>query len=189
MPFSFGFYFFLLYLCRQILILPKPMMKQLFLFLFLLTWPLGSIAQSEAPNLDSIYMSYMSDSSKAQIMKVRNQMARIEQQQKEREERQRLWYLILAGCAVSAAIVTGGIFREVFQGQEGAPLINKIKAGAICLCGGAVIFLLDVGWLYMSFEANQKVQKLILFAILFILGIALWIHTKNLNQENKKDEQ
>ena len=158
------------------------MMKQLFLFLFLLTWPLGSIAQSEDPNLDSIYMSYMSDSSKAQIMKVRNQMARIEQQQKEREERQRLWYLILAGCAVSAAIVTGGIFREVFQGQEGAPLINKIKAGAICLCGGAVI-------LYMSFEANQKVQKLILFAILFILGIALWIHTKNLNQENKKDEQ
>ena len=136
------------------------MMKQLFLFLFLLTWPLGSIAQSEDLNLDSMYMSYMSDSSKAQIMKVRNQMARI-----------------------------GGIFREVFQGQEGAPLINKIKAGAICLCGGAVIFLLDVGWLYMSFEANQKVQKLILFAILFILGIALWIHTKNLNQENKKDEQ
>jgi hypothetical protein len=101
------------------------MMKQLFLFLFLLTWPLGSIAQSEDLNLDSMYMSYMSDSSKAQIMKVRNQMARIEQQQKEREERQRLWYLVLAGCAISAIFVTGGIFREVFQGQEGAPLIIR----------------------------------------------------------------
>ena len=165
------------------------MMKQLFLFLFLLTWPLGSIAQSEDLNLDSMYMSYMSDSSKAQIMKVRNQMARIEQQQKEREERQRLWYLVLAGCAISAIFVTGGIFREVFQGQEGAPLINKFRAGAVCLCGGTAIFLLDVGWFYMSFEANKKVQKLILFAILLVLGIALWIYTKNLKKENKKDEQ
>ena len=165
------------------------MMKQLFLFLMLLTLPLGTKAQSEDLNLDSMYMTYMSDSSKAQIMKVRNQMARIEQQQKEREERQRLWYLVLAGCAISAIFVTGGIFREVFQGQEGAPLINKLRAGAVCLCGGTAIFLLDVGWFYMSFEANQKVQKLILFAILLVLGIALWIYTKNLKKENKKDEQ
>ena len=165
------------------------MMKQLFLFLMLLTLPLGTKAQSEDLNLDSMYMTYMSDSSKAQIMKVRSQMARIEQQQKEREERQRLWYLVLAGCAISAIFVTGGIFREVFQGQEGAPLINKLRAGAVCLCGGTAIFLLDVGWFYMSFEANQKVQKLILFAILLVLGIALWIYTKNLKKENKKDEQ
>ena len=41
----------------------------------------------------------------------------------------------------------------------------------------------------MSFEANQKAQKLILFAILLVLGIALWIYTKNLKKENKKDEQ
>ena len=160
------------------------MMKQLFLFLMLLTLPLGTKAQSEDPNLDSMYLSYMSDSSKAQIMKVRNQMARIEQQQKEREERQMLWYLVLAGCAISAIFVTGGIFREVFQGQEGAPLANKIRAGAVCLCGGTAIFLLDVGWFYMSFEANQKVQKLILFAILLVLGIALWIYTKNLKKDN-----
>jgi biotin transporter BioY len=105
-------------------------------------------------------------------------MARIEQGKQERERRQMVWYLILAGCAVSAAFVTGGIFRAVFKGQEGAPLRNKLSAGAICLCGGIVIFLLDVVWFYMSFEANQKVQKLILFAILLVLGIALWIYTK-----------
>ena len=155
-------------------------MKELSLLLILTLLPLGAVAQSEDMNLDSIYMSYMSDSSKAQIQKVRNEMAHIEQ---ERKERQTLWYLILAGCAVSAIIVTGGIFREVFRGQEGAPLINKIKAGAICLCGGIAIFLLDVAWLYMSFEANQKIQKLILFAILLVLGIALWIYTKNLKNE------
>ena len=106
-------------------------MKELSLLLILTLLPLGAVAQSEDMNLDSIYMSYMSDSSKAQIQKVRNEMAHIEQQQQERKERQTLWYLILAGCAVSAIIVTGGIFREVFRGQEGAPLINKIKAGAI----------------------------------------------------------
>ena len=159
-------------------------MKELSLLLILTLLPLEAVAQSEDMNLDSIYMSYMSDSSKAQIQKVRSEMARIEQQEKEREEQQMLWYLVLAGCAISAILVTGGIFREVFQGQEGAPLINKIKAGAICLCGGTAIFLLDVGWFYMSFEANQKVQKLILFAILLVLGIALWIYTKNLKKDN-----
>lgn len=159
-------------------------MKELSLLLILTLLPLEAVAQSEDMNLDSIYMSYMSDSSKAQIQKVRSEMARIEQQKKEREEQQMLWYLVLAGCAISAILVTGGIFREVFQGQEGAPLINKIKAGAICLCGGTAIFLLDVGWFYMSFEANQKVQKLILFAILLVLGIALWIYTKNLKKDN-----
>jgi hypothetical protein len=35
----------------------------------------------------------------------------------------------------------------------------------------------------MSFEASQKAQKLILFAILLVLGIALWIYTKNLKNE------
>jgi len=159
-------------------------MKSLLLILLLMLVPLGMRAQEGDMNLDSIYMSYMSDSSKTQIMKVRNQMARLEQQEKEREERQLLWYLVLASCALSAVVVTGAIFREVFQGQEGAPLINKIRAGAVCLCGGIAIFLLDVGWLYMSFEANQKVQKLILFAILFVLGIALWLYTKNLKNEN-----
>lgn len=161
------------------------MMKQLFLFLFLLSLPLGTWAQSaDEMNLDSIYMSYMSDSSKAQILKMRSEMARIEQQQQEREQHQRWWYWVLAGCVVSAAIVTGGIFREVFQGQENAPIHRKLFAAAICLCGGIVIFLLDVGWLYMSFETSQKTQKLILFAILLVLGIALWIYTKNLKNEN-----
>lgn len=140
-------------------------------------------AQKESMNLDSIYMSYMSDSSKAHIMKVRRQMDRIEQQRQEREKRQMWWYLIVAGCAVSSVIITAGIFREVFKGSDGAPLINKLRAGAICLCGGIVIFLLDIAWFYMSFDASQKAQKLILFAILIVLGIALWIYTKNLKKE------
>ena len=160
------------------------MRSYLLILMLTILLPFGAVAQSTDMNLDSIYMSYMSDSSKAKILKMRSEMARIEQQEKEREEQQMLWYLVLAGCAVSAIIVTGGIFREVFKGQEGAPLINKIKAGAICLCGGTAIFLLDVGWFYMSFEANQKVQKLILFAILLVLGIALWIYTKNLKKDN-----
>ena len=161
-------------------------MKHLLIILFILI-PMAAMPQSEEMNLDSIYMSYMSDSSKAQILKMRSEMDRIEQQQQEREEHQRWWYLVLAGCAVSAIIVTGGIFREVFQGQENAPIHRKISAAAICLGGGIVIFLLDVGWLYMSFEASQKVQKLILFAILLVLGIALWIYTKNLKKENTDD--
>ena len=159
-------------------------MKNLLLILLLMLVPLVTRAQEADMNLDSIYMSYMSDSSKAQIQKLRNEMDRIEQRQQEREKAQMWWYLLLAGCAVSAIVVTGGIFRAVFQGHDDAPIHRKLSAAVICLCGGVVIFLLDVGWLYMSFEASQKMQKLILFAILLVLGIALWIYTKNLKKEN-----
>ena len=159
------------------------MSKLLFLFLLMLL-PMTAMAQSADVDLDSIYMSYMSDSSKAQIMKLRSEMERIEQQEQKREEHQRWWYWVLAGCVVSTAIVTGGIFRAVFQGHADAPIHRKISAAAICLGGGIVIFLLDVAWLYMSFEASQKMQKLILFAILLVLGIALWIYTKNENTDN-----
>lgn len=158
------------------------MMKQLLIILLMLA-PLGMRAQESDMNLDSIYMSYMSDSSKTKIMKVRNQMARIEQQSEERENRRLLWNLILLGCAVTSVTITAAIFREVFKDSDSAPLINKLRAGAICLCGGIVIFLLDVAWFYMSFDASQKAQKLILFAILLVLGIALWIYTKNLKNE------
>ena len=160
------------------------MRKQLLLILLLMLAPFGTRAQEDS-NLDSVYMSYMSDSSKAQIMKLRNEMERIEQQ---REERQIWWYWILTGCALSAVIVTGGIFYEVFRGNADAPIHRKIYAAVICLCGGIVIFLLDVGWLYMSFEAGQKLQKLILFAILLVLGIALWIYTKHLKKENTEEQ-
>ena len=51
-------------------------MKELSLLLILTLLPLEAVAQSEDMNLDSIYMSYMSDSSKAQIQKVRSEMAR-----------------------------------------------------------------------------------------------------------------
>lgn len=162
------------------------MMKHLLLISLLILVPFATRAQQDDMNLDSIYMSYMDDDTKAQIQKMRSEMARIEQQEQEREQHQLLWYLLLAGCAVSAVIVTGGIFREVFQGHDDAPVRRKLSAAAVCLCGGAVILLLDAGWLYLSFEASQKEQKLILFAILLALGIALWIYTKNLNKENKE---
>ena len=83
--------------------------------------PMVAMPQSEEMDLDSIYMSYMSDSSKAQILKMRSEMDRIEQQRQEREEHQRWWYLVLAGCAVSAIIVTGGIFREVSLSTSKVP--------------------------------------------------------------------
>ncbi len=162
-------------------------MKNLLLILLLMLVPFGTRAQEADMNLDSIYMSYMSDSSKAQILKLRSEVDRIEQRQQEREESQLLWYLLLAGCALSAIVVTGGIFRAVFSGHDDAPIHRKLSAAVICLCGGVVIFLLDVAWLYMSFEASQKEQKLILFAILLVLGIALWIYTNNLKNENKDD--
>ncbi len=143
----------------------------------------STMALAQDINPDSLYGEYVTEDVREQLDKFKELEVQLQQQEKERERKKMVWYLILAGCAVSAAIVMGGIFHAVFKGQEGAPLRNKLSAGAICLCGGIVIFLLDVVWLYTSFEANQKVQKLFLFAILLVLGIALWIYTKRLNKD------
>lgn len=163
-------------------------MRQLLFILLLMLVPLGTRAQSADMNLDSIYMSYMSDSSKAQIMKLRNEMARIEQQAQEREKRQMVWYAILAACGIFSLITTIDIFRSVFQGHGDAPLINKLKAGAICLAGGLAIFLINALWLYSSFEGSYKMKKLIVFVLLFALGTALWIYTKRLQKNQRQDE-
>ncbi|MBR2243178.1 MAG: hypothetical protein IJ888_00385 [Prevotella sp.] len=137
-----------------------------------------AMAVAQDVNLDSLYGEYVTEDVRKQLDKFKELEIQLQQQEQEREKKKTVWYVILACCAVSSVIVTGGIFRAVFKGQEGVPLRNKLSAGAVCLCGGIVIFLLDVVWFYMSFEANQKVQKLILFAILLVLGIALWIYTK-----------
>lgn len=164
-------------------------MKVRLLLLLCLTVMFSMTTQADTTSidLDTLYQSYITDDVRHQLEQFDRLKIQLEQQEQEREKRQTLWYLILAGCAISAIIVTGGIFREVFKGQESAPLSRKLSAGAICLCGGTAIFLLDVGWFYMSIEANQKVQKLILFTILLVLGIALWIYTKNLKNENTND--
>ena len=148
--------------------------------MLLLLIMMGSTAMAVAQdvNLDSLYGEYVTEDVRKQLDKFKELEIQLQQQEQEREKKKTVWYVILVCCAVSSVIVTGGIFRAVFKGQEGAPLRNKLSAAAICLCGGIVIFLLDVVWFYMSFEANQKVQKLILFAILLVLGIALWIYTK-----------
>ncbi|MBR4571901.1 MAG: hypothetical protein IKO28_00570 [Prevotella sp.] len=160
------------------------MKSYLLIFLMML---LPTMATAQDFNPDSLYKDYITKDVRKQLDKFKQLEIQLQQQEQERERKKMVWYLVLAGCAVSSLIVTGGIFSAVFKGQEGAPLRNKISAGAICLCGGLAIFLLDVVWFYMSFEANQKLQKLFLFALLLILGIALWIYTKNLNKRNTDD--
>lgn len=154
------------------------MLTPLRMLLLLIMMGSTAMAVAQDVNLDSLYGEYVTDDVRAQLDKFKELEIQLQQQEEEREQKKTVWYVILTCCAVCSVVVTAGIFRAVFKGQEGAPLRNKLSAGAVCLCGGIVIFLLDVVWFYMSFEANQKVQKLILFAILLVLGIALWIYTK-----------
>lgn len=163
------------------------MLTPLRMLLLLIMMGSTAMAVAQDVNLDSLYGEYVTDDVRAQLDKFKELEIQLQQQEEEREQKKTVWYVILTCCAVCSVVVTAGIFRTVFKGQEGAPFRNKLSAGAVCLCGGIVIFLLDVGWLYMSFEANQKVQKLILFAILLVLGIALWIYTKNLKNEKTDD--
>ena len=109
--------------------------------MLLLLIMMGSTAMAVAQdvNLDSLYGEYVTDDVRAQLDKFKELEIQLQQQEEEREQKKTVWYVILTCCAVCSVVVTAGIFRAVFKGQEGAPLRNKLSAGAVCLCGGIVI--------------------------------------------------
>ena len=167
------------------------MKKQLLiLFLFVLAaMPVGMArGQSADFNPDTLYQEYITDDVRAQLEKYKKLEERLQQQEQEKEQRRTRWYIAIGACALVAltpTFVVFGSFRR--QLKERPSKGNIVKAAVICLGGGVAIFLIDILWLYLSFEATMQVQKLALFLILLVLGIALWIYTKNLKKENTEE--
>ncbi len=156
------------------------MKTRLFLLLTLMIATMMTTAQEI--NLDSLYGSYLTDDERALIEKHEQLQQRLTE---EKEQRQLKWTIGFAVCALVSLTTTVYIFKEVFKHRTPeTPLSRTIQSGIICICGGLVIFLLNLAWFYLSFEAGNKMRYLILYAIIILLGIALWIYTKNLKKEN-----
>ena len=87
--------------------------------MLLLLIMMGSTAMAVAQdvNLDSLYGEYVTEDVRKQLDKFKELEIQLQQQEQEREKKKTVWYVILACCAVSSVIVTGGIFRAVFKGQ------------------------------------------------------------------------
>ena len=155
------------------------MKTRLLLMTVLLTVSLVAMAQDV--NWDSVYRSNLTDKELALLEK----QEQLQQQLAEQEEqRQQKWTIAFAVCAFVSLTTTVFIFKEVFKNRTPEiPLSRTIQASIVCICGGLVIFLLNLGWFYFSFEADNKMRYLILYAIIILLGIALWIYTKRLKKE------
>lgn len=146
------------------------------LLTFLLSLMVAMMAAAQEVNLDSLYGAFLTDDERALIEKHEQLRQRLA---KEKEQRQLKWTIGLALCAIVSLTTTVYIFREVFRHHTPVtPLSRTIQSSVICICGGLVIFLLNLAWFYLSFEADNKIRYLILYAIIILLGIALWMYTK-----------
>mgnify|MGYP006872979349 CR=1 FL=1 len=145
---------------------------------FLLSLMVAMMATAQEVNLDSLYGSYLTDDERALIEKHEQLRQRLTE---EKEQRQLKWTIGFAVCALVSLTTTVYIFKEVFKYRTSdTPLNRTVLSSVICICGGLVIFLLNLAWFYLSFEAGNKMRYLILYAIIILLGIALWVYTKRL---------
>lgn len=146
------------------------------LLTLLLSLMVAMMVTAQEVNIDSLYRSYLTEDEKALIEKHEQLLQRLA---KEKEQRQLKWTIGLALCAIVSLTTTVYIFKEVFKHHSpDTPLSRTIQSSVICICGGLVIFLLNLAWFYLSFEADNKIRYLILYAIIILLGIALWMYTK-----------
>lgn len=146
------------------------------LLTFLLSLMVAMMAAAQEVNLDSLYGAFLTDDERALIEKHEQLQQRLA---KEKEQRQLKWTIGFAVCALVSLTTTVYIFKEVFKHHTpDTPLSRTIQSSVICICGGLVIFLLNLAWFYLSFEADNKIRYLILYAIIILLGIALWMYTK-----------
>lgn len=149
------------------------------LILFIAFFAVSTMAVAQDVNLDSLYGSYLSGDERALVEKFEQLEQRLAE---EEQERQQKWTIAFAVCAIASLTTTVFIFKEVFKNHTPeTPVSRTIQASIICVCGGLVIFLLNVAWFYLSFEADNKTRYLILYAIIILLGIALWVYTKRLS--------
>ncbi len=165
-------------------------MKARLLLILCLTVMLTMTTQADTTsiNLDTLYQSYMTDDVRHQLEQFDRLRVQLEQQEAERERRQTIWYIVVGICALSALTPTFVVFGKFRKSLKDRPSkTNIMKAAAITLGGGLVIFLIDIVWFYFTFEASHQEQRLLFFLILFVLGIALWIYTKNLNKGNSNE--
>jgi len=167
----------------------RTLLQQLpiLMLLALATLPARTVrAQSADFNPDTLYQQYITDDVREQMEKFQQLEERLQQQEQEKEQRRTRWYIAVGICALVALTPTFVVFGSFRQRLKERPSKSNIaKAAFICLGGGIVIFLIDILWLYLTFEATMQVQKLAVFLILLVLGIALWIYTKNLNKYKK----
>lgn len=161
------------------------MKTRLLLIMALLSVTLVTMAQDV--NWDSVYRSNLTDKELALLEKQEQLQQQLTEQ---KEQRQLKWTIAFAACAIVSLTTTIYIFKEVFKHRTSETSLSRtIQASIVCICGGLVIFLLNLGWFYFSFEADNKMRYLILYAIIILLGIALWIYTKRLKSDNNKTEE
>lgn len=146
------------------------------LLTLLLSLMVAMMVTAQEVNLDSLYGAFLTDDERALIEKHEQLRQRLTV---EKEQRQQKWTIGFAVCALVSLTTTVYIFKEVFKHHTpDTPLSRTIQSSVICICGGLVIFLLNLAWFYLSFEADNKIRYLILYAIIILLGIALWMYTK-----------
>ena len=94
----------------------------------------STMALAQDINPDSLYGEYVTEDVREQLDKFKELEVQLQQQEKERERKKMVWYLILAGCAVSAAIVMGGISMQSLRDRRvHRYVISFLQEPSVCV--------------------------------------------------------
>ena len=134
--------------------------------------------------VSEMYEELMNEESKAQYEKMQSQM---DDYLRKKEEHHRNWMLMVIACAALAIMPTLNMFIQLLRGKLGLVSVRDVLyVFGICIGTGILLFVFNLGGVYLMFFAERSIQNLAVVILLFGGGSLLWyasFKTKKKNQD------
>ena len=136
-------------------------------------------------DIENVYKQYLDEDSRKTYDKMQAELKRIEEQEQQREENDRLWNILVIVTSVIAIIPMVRLFM-VYAGDKELRKSGKamLYGATITFLGALALIIVNVGQMYFFFKLESKQQQLVFSAIILILAIALWIYVKRSRKNN-----
>lgn len=130
-------------------------------------------------DLENIYLQYLDEDSRKLYDKMQGEIQKIEEQQQQREEYDKLWNILVIVTSVLAIIPMLRLFWTYASDEELRKSGKAMLYGAsVTFLGALALIILNIGQLYFFFKLENNQKQLVFSAIILILAIVLWIYVK-----------
>lgn len=133
--------------------------------------------------VSEMYEELMNEETKAQYEKMQSQM---NDYFRKKEEHHRHWILMVFVCAVLAIMPSVNMFIQLLRGKLGLVSVRDVLyVFGICIVTGILLFVFNLGGVYLMFFAERSIQNLAVVILLFGGGSLLWYSSFKTKKKNK----
>ncbi|MBQ1797543.1 MAG: hypothetical protein IIZ88_07265 [Prevotella sp.] len=136
---------------------------------------------------DNPYDSLMNDESRVLFQNMHQQLEEIQSRE---EQGATNWPLILILCGITLLLFLVRFFYYYFKDSTSMPSVKElfVVIGAVLVIG-VVLYMIDVGFSYLRFFANDKYRLLATAIALIVCFILLWRKTFKNAADDDEDKQ